>query len=222
MKGLQIRAATEADQPAIAEIYNHAVLYGVGTFDTEPRSQDAQRAWFAKHGPRHPVLVATTSSGEVIGWASLSAWSDRKAYDATAEDSVYVHPDAQGKGVGKALMARLLEHADRSGIHVVVARVGGETPASVALHEACGFVSVGVMREVGFKFGRRLNVRVMQRTAGAKVSPSKRAAGRASAPRSPASRRTRTTRGPARRRAPGKRALRSGRRPARRRPRTPR
>lgn len=205
MKGLSIRTARDDDQSAIADIYNHAVLHGVGTFDTEPRSLDAQRAWFAKHGPRHPVLVATDSSGQVVGWASLSAWSDRKAYDGTAEDSVYVRPDAQGKGVGKALMTRLLAGADQNGIHVVVARVGGETPASVALHKSCGFVNVGVMREVGFKFGRVLNVRVMQRTAGAKVSPSRKAAGRASAPRSPASPRSRTTRGSARRRGPGKR-----------------
>ena len=218
LKGLSIRPAVEGDQEAIAAIYNHAVLHGVGTFDTEPRSLDAQRAWFAKHGPRHPVLVATDRSGEVVGWASLSAWSDRKAYDGTAEDSVYVLPDAQRKGVGKALMTRLLEHADQSGIHVVVARVGGETPASIALHEACGFESVGTMREVGFKFGRMLNVRIMQRTAG--VSPSRKAAGRASARRSPASRRSRKTRGSARRRAPGKRASRSGKRRGRTPPRT--
>ncbi len=209
MKGLTIRTATEGDQPAVAAIYNHAVLHGAGTFDTEPRSLEGQRPWFGRHGPRHHVLVATENSGAVIGWAPLSAWSDRKANDATAEDSVYVREDARGRGVGGALMMRLMDHADRNGIHVVVARIGGENPVSIALHESCGFANVGTMREVGYKFGRRLNVRAMQRTARAgrpKTSPSGKAEGRASAPRSPASRQTRTTRGAVRRRAPGRRA----------------
>src|ERR1043166_3325341 len=100
---IHIRAATDSDQHAIMEIYNDAVMNTTATFDTEPRSIDGQKEWFRKHKNNHPVFVAE-KDGTVIGWASLSPWSDRCAYDTTVEVSVYIHPNFRGQGIGSRLL----------------------------------------------------------------------------------------------------------------------
>ena len=158
----EIRAAAAPDAEAIAEIYNQAVLTTVATFDTRPRSLAAQRRWLAEHGGPHPVRVAV-ANGQVIGWASLSPWSDRPAYDGTAEVSVYVRDDWRGRGVGRSLLGDLLREGERQRLHTLLARVADGNPASTRLHAAFGFRSVGVMREVGFKFGRWVDVELFQR-----------------------------------------------------------
>lgn len=158
---MTIRAALEADLPAILDIYNDAVQKTTATFDTEPRPPDSHRKWWDSHGPRHPVLVAEEKGG-VVGWASLSAWSDRCAYADTAEISIYVAEAARGRGAGKALMARVLEAGRAAGLRTVIARIADENAASVALHEAFGFTRCGVMRQVGRKFGRLLDVHMFQ------------------------------------------------------------
>ena len=150
--------------PALAEIYNEAVLTTVATFDTEPRSLEAQREWLLHHGPRYPVLVAELR-GEVVGWASLSRWSDRKAYDGTAEVSFYVRSDHRGRGIGRSLLAANVATADRLGRHVLLARIADGNAVSVHLHEGFGFRPVGVMKEVGFKFGRWVDVHLLERTS---------------------------------------------------------
>ena len=158
-----IRKATAKDMPAIAEIYNDAILKTVATFDTEPKSMAEQRRWFRQHGPKNPILVAE-ERGEVVGWASLSQWSDRCAYSDTTELSLYVREDRRGRGIGTLLMKAIIEAGARAGLHVVLARITEGNEASVRLHERAGFERVGTMREVGRKFGRLLDVELMQHT----------------------------------------------------------
>ncbi len=158
---MTIRKAAERDVPRILEIYNQAVAATTATFDTEPRSLEDRLSWFRKHGPRHPVLVAE-EGGAVRGWASLSPWSDRSAYDASVEISVYVDEQERGKGIGRALMEAIVAEARALRHHTVLARITADNPVSIHLHEALGFSHAGTVREVGFKFGRWLDVVTMQ------------------------------------------------------------
>ena len=157
-----IRLAGPDDAEPTREIYNLEVLESTVTFDLVPRSYEDQLAWLAEHSGAHPVIVAATAD-EVMGFASLSPYRDRPAYATTVEDSVYVHRDQQGQGVGKQLLAELLRVAESHGFHAVIARIVGGHEASIALHAACGFEHVGIEREVGRKFGRWLDVVEMQR-----------------------------------------------------------
>ncbi len=156
-----IRKAFDADIAAITEIYNQAVLHTTATFDTEPKSVAAQREWFRKHGDTHPVLVAEGGTG-IVGWASLSPWSDRCAYDSTVELSIYIAEADRGKGIGKMLLGALLARARGLDLHTIIARVAGGNEASRRLHEQAGFRLIGTMREVGYKFGRFLDVEIYQ------------------------------------------------------------
>jgi len=156
-----MRPATQADLPVITAIYNDAIRTTTATFDTEEKTLEDRRAWLATRDTRHPVIVAQLG-GEVVGWGSLSAWSDRCAYAGTCENSVYVAATARGNGVGKALLAELVNIARKAGMHTIIARVAAGNPASERLHEAAGFVRIGVMREVGRKFGRLLDVTMYQ------------------------------------------------------------
>jgi L-amino acid N-acyltransferase len=158
---MRIRPADADDLPSILDIYNEAVQNTVATFDTEPRSMTQQKAWFERHGGRHSVLVAE-EDGAVVGWSSLSAWSDRRAYDDTAEISVYVRSDRRGRGIGKALMAAIVDAGAGSRLHTIIARIAGGNEISIRLHEAAGFQTIGIMREVGLKFGRMIDVHMMQ------------------------------------------------------------
>ncbi len=160
-EALQIRRATEEDCPGIAEIYNDAVRTTTATFDTEPRSPDDQVNWLRGHDTRHPVLVAE-SRGTVVGWASLSPWSDRQAYADTVEVSVYVRPVSRGRGVARRLLTALVAGGEREGLHVLLARIADCNAVSRHLHEALGFRRVGTMHEVGYKFGRRIDVQLYE------------------------------------------------------------
>lgn len=156
-----IRAATEADLEAIRAIYNHEVRHGTATFDTEEKSLADRHEWLARLRVKYPVIVAC-EGGEVVGWGALLPWSERKAYDATAENSVYVKESAQGRGVGKALLEELMREAKARGIRALIAKISDGNPASLGLHERCGFFRVGTLREVGFKFGRAIDVHILQ------------------------------------------------------------
>ena len=123
---------------------------------------DGRVAWFARHGPDHPITVAIRG-GSVVGWGSLSPFHVRSAYRRTVENSVYVSPAHQRRGIGRALLEDLIERARRIGHHTIIALIDGEQPASVALHAACDFERVAYLNEVGYKFGRWLNVIYMQR-----------------------------------------------------------
>ena len=159
---ISIRPATSQDAAAIAEIYNDAVLNSTSTFDTEPKDAAERRQWLAGHGKRHPVLIAE-ENGQTLGWASLSAWSPRCAYDETVEFSVYLSPAARGKGLGTTLSEAILKSGKTAGAHVVLSRVVCESEVSLKLHDRLGFDRIGVMREVGLKFGRRLDVILLQK-----------------------------------------------------------
>jgi phosphinothricin acetyltransferase len=147
--------------PAITAIYNEAIRKTVATFDTEPKTPEEQMIWFADHGPKYPILVAE-ESGLVAGWASLSKWSDRCAYSDAAEISLYVHEDHQGKGIGRKLLKTIVDEGKKAGLHTIIAGIAEASKASVHLHESVGFEHIGTMKEVGRKFGRLLDVYLMQ------------------------------------------------------------
>ena len=157
-----IRRAGLEDAAAIAAIYNQAVLETTATFDTEPKSVDDRRAWLSDRDERHPVLVALVD-GAVVGFASLSRWSDRPAYDDTAETGLYVHSGFRGHGIGRALKGALIDEARRLGFHCLLARVTADSAASLHLNREAGFETVGTLREVGRKFGRLLDVHILQK-----------------------------------------------------------
>jgi phosphinothricin acetyltransferase len=157
-----VRLAEATDAEAIRSIYNVEVLESTVTFDLVPRSHEDQRAWLLAHAGAHPAVVAV-DGGDVAGFGSLSPYKDRPAYSTTVEDSVYVHRDQRGKGVGRLLLNELLSLATTHGFHSVIARIVGDHDASIALHRTCGFTMVGVEKEVGRKFGKWLDVVEMQR-----------------------------------------------------------
>jgi L-amino acid N-acyltransferase YncA len=159
---VQLRLATVADADAIRAIYNVEVETSTATFDLVPRSHDDQVRWLTARTGAFGALVAV-DAGEVVGYASLSPYKDRAAYSTTVEDSVYVRRDRHGLGTGRELLDALLDVARASGFHAVMARIEAGGGASRVLHARCGFTLVGVEREVGRKFGRWLDVAVMQR-----------------------------------------------------------
>jgi len=159
---LTIRRATLEDLSAFTEIYNEAILKTVATFDTEAKTLEEQKTWFANHGPRYPILVAE-QEGSVIGWASLSKWSDRCAYSDTAEISLYVREEHRGKGIGRKLIEEIVKEGQKVGLHTVIARIAEGNEASIHLHESVGFQHIGVMREVGRKFGKLWDVHLLQK-----------------------------------------------------------
>jgi phosphinothricin acetyltransferase len=157
------RRATVADAETIAAIYNREVLETTATFDLVPRSIEDQRAWIADRSGAFAAIVAVDEHGDVVGFAALSPYKERAAYRTTVEDSVYVHRDHVGRGIGRLLLGELIGIAAVSGFHAVIGRIEARGTASRALHSACGFELVGIEREVGRKFNRWLDVAVMQR-----------------------------------------------------------
>lgn len=158
---MQIRPATIEDLDAIFEIYEHEVLHGVATFDTDAYSRDERLAWFEHHQtPLHPAVVLE-DGGAVVGWAALSQFSFKRAYDRTAEVSVYVHKDHRSKGIGRRLLTELIRLGKERGVGVLLARIAAEQVPSLGLHLSLGFQHVGTMRRVGEKFGRVLDVELL-------------------------------------------------------------
>ena len=162
MESIEIRLATADDLGAIEAIYDHYVHHSTCTYQLESDPQGAREAWFSRHGERHPVVVATLD-GDVVGWGSLSIYNPRAGYAHTVESSVYVHPGLHKRGIGRALMLDLIARAEALGHHTLIAGVDGEQTASLALHESLGFSRVAHLKEVGFKFGRWLDVIYLQR-----------------------------------------------------------
>jgi len=173
---MQVRLATMADAEAIRAIYNREVTGSSVTFDLVPRTLSDQRAWLDARAGAHPSVVAVDGP-LVIGFGSLSPYRDRPAYATTVEDSVYVGPEHQGRGVGVALLGELVRLANAHGFHTVMARIVEGHAASIALHRACGFEVVGTEREVGRKFGRWLDVVLMQRMLSGGAEPEVRRRG---------------------------------------------
>jgi L-amino acid N-acyltransferase YncA len=157
-----LRPATEADLPAINAIYNHYVLHSTCTYQTEPSTEEERQEWFQQHGEMHPVIVAE-EEGQVIGWGSLSRFHPRAAYGHSVEDSVYLHHEWQGRGVGSVILEELLSLAKALGHHTVLGGIDADQKGSVALHAKFGFVKVSHLKEVGYKQGRWLDVIWMQK-----------------------------------------------------------
>ncbi|MEM7096588.1 MAG: N-acetyltransferase family protein [Actinomycetota bacterium] len=156
-----MRDATEADAEALLAIYNHEVTTGVATLDLEPRTLAGQIEWIRRHQGANPVVVAEIDD-DVVGFASLTQYKERAAYRTTVENSIYVAPGMQGRGIGNALLGEIVDRARLHGFHSVIARIAGDNQASIALHTRHGYELVGVEREVGRKFGRWLDVTELQ------------------------------------------------------------
>ncbi|WP_437980384.1 N-acetyltransferase family protein [Sorangium sp. So ce117] len=161
--GVRIRLATEADLAAIEEIYAFYVERSTCTFATTVPTPAERRAWLAAHGPQHPATVAVEGDGAVVGWGSLSLWNPREAYARSVENSVYVRDGLHRRGLGRRLLADLVSRAISLGHRTIIAQIAGDQAASVALHRALGFEDAGLLRDVGHKFDRWLDVILMQR-----------------------------------------------------------
>jgi L-amino acid N-acyltransferase YncA len=160
---LTIRDAAEADAPAIAAIYAHHVLNGTASYDYEAPSADDTRAKIRRIRDAGWPFLVVEEHGAVVGYAYATQLRDRAAYRFTCENSIYVRHDCTGRGVGKALLETLCARARECGFHQMIAVVGGAEPASIALHEKCGFAVVGRLGKVGFKHGRWLDTVYLQR-----------------------------------------------------------
>jgi L-amino acid N-acyltransferase YncA len=164
---VSIRACEEADVAAITAIYHHHVLYGAASFEIEPpEAAEIARRRRAVVDGGYPYLVAE-EGGRVIGYAYVNAYRPRPAYRNTVENSVYVEPGRERQGIGRMLLTALLEACEQRGFRQVVAVIGDSGhEASIGLHRALGFRMVGVLRSAGFKFGRWIDIVLMQRALG--------------------------------------------------------
>ena len=164
---MDIRPATPADLPEIQAIYAHHVLHGTGTFEEVPPSVEEVTAQYATGTARGWCWLVATDATGVLGYAFYARHKNRPAYRFTAEDRVYVRQDVRGQGVGKALVAQLIEHATAQGFRQMVAVIGdAENVGSIGVHASLGFVRAGVLRAAGLKFGRWLDEVMMQRPLG--------------------------------------------------------
>jgi L-amino acid N-acyltransferase len=160
---IHVRPATRDDLAAILAIYNEAVLNTTATYDYEPRTLEHRVAWFEDHERANlPVLVAVNGDGSVVGWSCLNRYHERKGYQFTTENSIYIAAQWRGRGIGKRLLAPLIEAAKERGFHALLAGIDAENAASLRLHAGFGFVKVAHYRQVGFKFGRWLDVVYME------------------------------------------------------------
>lgn len=158
----KIRDAAADDLEAINEIYNECVLNTTATFHDQPVTSAQRLAWWRELRGKYAVLVAE-SNGEILGWANLGPYQGRCAYRFTLESSVYLRPDARGRGLGTAIMTALLSRAAATDCHSVLAVISAESTDSLRLHERVGFREVARLKEVGYKFGRWIDVVFTQR-----------------------------------------------------------
>ena len=166
-----VRPSTEADIPAIAAIYAHAVMHGSASFELDPPNEPemARRRDAILQGG-YPYLVAERD-GDLLGYAYAGPYRTRPAYRSAVEDSIYVAPSAQGQGVGRALLAALIEACEAQDFRLMVAVIGDEeSHGSIALHRSLGFEPVGVLKGIGYKHGRWLSTVLMQRLLGRGMS----------------------------------------------------
>ena len=162
MSTLTIREATSDDAQAIRTIYNHEVENETSTMDLVPRTLEVQQEWIAARSGAFCAVVAVDSAGAVLGFGALSEYKDRTGYRTTVENSVYVRRDVARRGIGRQILNHLLAVATVSGFHSVIARIESTSTASRDLHLACGYKLVGVEQQVARKFGKWLDIAVMQ------------------------------------------------------------
>lgn len=168
MNPITIRRAVHSDCPGILDIYNDAVLNTTASYDEEPRTLDHRLAWFDAH-QREDLAVfvaeqtASDAPSHIVGWSALNRYHDRICYRFTAENSVYVDATARGSGIGSRLLQPLIPAARERGLHAILAVIDASNEASLRLHARFRFEKVGHFREVGFKFGRWLDVIYLER-----------------------------------------------------------
>lgn len=161
--GIIIRDTVDADVPAILEIHNEAVLNTTANWYEEPSTLEERQAWLDdRRSAGYPVLTATLADGTVAGFASYGNWRPKNAYRHTVENSVYVHVDHHRGGVARSLMAELIVRATEQGRRVILAHIESSNENSIALHQKVGYVVVGKLTGVGIKFGRALDLTIMQ------------------------------------------------------------
>ena len=162
--GMQVRPANRKDLREILEIYNEAVLNTTASYDYEPRTLEHRTQWYEERAKaRYPIFVAEDGKGQVVAWSALNPFHSRIGYQFTAENSVYVAAEHRGKGIGKLLMPPLIEGAKARGLHAIIAAIDAQNEASIRLHAQFGFEKVALLKEVGFKFNRWLDVVYMER-----------------------------------------------------------
>ncbi|HWX50975.1 MAG TPA: GNAT family N-acetyltransferase [Roseomonas sp.] len=164
---MPLRDATQDDLPAMTAIYAHHVLNGTGTFEEIPPGQEELAARMARTQKAGCAWMVAEEHGEVLGYGYFGPFRDRSAYRFSVEDSIYVRHDVHGQGLGKSLVAALLDRAERAGFRQMFAVIGdSENAGSIGLHLSLGFRQVGLLRSAGLKFGRWLDVVYMQRPLG--------------------------------------------------------
>src|SRR5688572_29700746 len=160
---IRIRPARRDDCAGILQIYNDAVLSTTATYDYEPRSLEHRQAWFDDHKKTGlPIFVSVNERDQIVGWSALNRYHDRKGYRFTTENSIYIAADHRGQGIGKMLLAPLIESGKKFGVHAIIAAIDAENEASIRLHARHGFEHVGRFKQVGYKFGRWLDVVYME------------------------------------------------------------
>lgn len=161
-KGVALRAAQAADAAGIAAIYNDAVRHSTAIWNDAVVDAENRLAWLAARGEGgFPVLVLADAEGAVLAYGSFGPWRNFDGYRHTVEHSVYVRQDCRGMGLGRRMLAALIDAARAQGRHVMVAAIDASNEASIALHRQLGFEDAGVVRQAGFKFGRWLDLQCM-------------------------------------------------------------
>jgi phosphinothricin acetyltransferase len=159
---IQVRTALETDLEAILEIYNDAVVNTTAVYDYEPHTLEMRKQWFRiKEAQGYPVFVAE-ANGKVVGFSSIGPWRAWAAYKYSVENSIYVAADQRGKGIGKKLLEPLIEAAKQLDLHTIIAGIDATNEVSINLHRKFGFTEAGTFKQVGFKFGRWLDLTFMQ------------------------------------------------------------
>ena len=157
---------------AILDIFNHAIATSTALYDYHPRPPEQMASWFAaKQAGQLPVIGVEDAAGNLLGFASYGPFRPQPAYKYTMEHSVYVRNDQRGNGLGKQLMQALIEQARANDVHVLVGAIDAANAGSISLHEKLGFKSVGLMPQVGFKFGRWLDLAFYQLTLQTPLNP---------------------------------------------------
>lgn len=171
MTAVHIRYAAAADLETITAIHNHAVVHTTAIWNEEAVDVADRSTWLADRTARgYPVIVAADDSG-VLGYASYVQWRPHSGYRFTVEHSVYVLSGQHGRGIGTMLMTALIERARVAGMHVMIAGIESANAASIALHERLGFVEIGQMPQVGAKFGRWLDLSMLQLVLDTRAAP---------------------------------------------------
>lgn len=163
----RIRPSRDEDLPAISAIYGHHVLHATGTFETVPPTEAEMAARRADVLAKGLPYLVVEDEGQVLGFAYCQWFKPRPAYRFSAEDSIYLHPDARGRGLGRQLLAALVEQAQQAGLRKLIAVIGDSAnAASIGVHRSQGFEAAGVIRSCGWKFDRWLDIVLMEKTLG--------------------------------------------------------